>query len=152
MMNASINKPCVNIKITPHPGYKQKLREVQAGMEEENIPGLVVECDDHDITAIAYQGACSSQLGVGVGIGEAGMCIHYHKLPEGQPLFLSTTPGTLKEWRHFGSNAARLVKGIPFKEPVTRNNMPLTFDDGLVDLLRNIIARVLQENAQTAKR
>ena len=143
------DKPCVLIHVSPHTGWEQKIREVQAGMEEEGIPCLVVQTEEFDAVGLAYQGACASKLGVGLGIGAEGLCIHYSKLPERQPLFALNVPGTPVNWRHFGYNAARLVKGIPFKEEPLEELVPQLVDSkALFNLVYGIVQKVLRETDQ----
>lgn len=140
-------KPYVLIYVFPHIGWEEKIREVQAGMEEEGIPCLVLQAEELDVVALAYQGACASKLGVGVGIGAEGLCIHYNKLPELHPLFALNVPGTPVHWRYFGYNAARLVKGIPFKEQPVEELVPQHLDSStLYNLVYGIVQKVLQEN------
>ena len=143
------NKPCVLIHVSPHPSFEHKIREVQAGMEEEGIPYVVMQSNQSDVVALAYQGACTSKLGVGVGIGVEGLCIHYSKLPAEEPLFALKVAGTPLEWRHFGYNAARLVKGIPFKNQSAENLIPQVMDHSdLYSLISTIVKKVLQETVQ----
>lgn len=146
---AILNKPSIIICTSQHTGFDAKLRELQAGMEEEGVPCALLSDSSADAVALAYKGAQTSLLGVGVGIGSAALCIHYKKLPENQPLFVLQGEGTLTEWRYFGYNAARLVKGLPFKEnPVataaaSKENMAQLYES-----VREIILKILQENAQ----
>jgi len=143
------NKPCVLIYVFSHSGCEAKIREVQAGMEEEGIPYTVVHSNEVNAAALSYEGASKSKLGVGIGIGEEDLCIHYVKLPAQTPLFALQTSGTPGEWRHFGYNAARLVKGIPFK-----NHSPVDVElelhnaNTLYDIVYRIVQKVLQESAQ----
>ncbi len=109
------SKPCVHIRLYEHPGWVEKLREVQAGLEEESIPWRIASCENGGFIALGHQAAQESQLGVGIGIDEAGLCIHYQKLPEKEPLFQLTETAQADDWRRIGYDAARLVKGIPFK-------------------------------------
>lgn len=149
--NKSTEKPCVLIYVVPHPNDQEKVREVRAGMEEEGIPCTLLQGQGTDNIALAYQGASSSQLGVGMGIGPNNMCIHYHKLPPREPLFISVA-GAPEEWRRFGSNAARLVKGIPFKKPsVTTCHQALQKDE-LEHLVRSVITRLLKDTEKTMGR
>lgn len=143
------SKPCVLIQVSPHPGFERKLREVQAGMEEEGIPWLEGQSIEPDAVVLAYQGACASKLGVGIGIGAEGLCIHHNKLPAGQPLFVLKVAGTPLEWRRFGYNAARLVKGIPFKIQAAETEIPQVMDyNTLYSLVFAIVIKVLQETVQ----
>ncbi|VBB05300.1 diol/glycerol dehydratase/dehydratase reactivating factor [Lucifera butyrica] len=137
-------KPCVMIYIEQQAGQEEKVREIEAGLEEEGIPYLLVTgCGSH-AAELAYQGAAASPLGVGIGIHRESLCIHYHRLPPEEPLFRLDGSARPEDWRRVGYNAARLVKGTPFKEmeppePVKEN------DGDLPDLINQIICRILQE-------
>jgi hypothetical protein len=73
-------------------------------------------------------------------------------LPERQPLFELNVSGTSGQWRHFGYNAARLVKGIPFKKQPSENLETPDFQSmdssALYSLVYSIVKKVLQETAQ----
>lgn len=141
-------KPCVSIYICPHHLGEQKIREIKAGMEEEGIPYSIVESQNIAAVELAYQGACESQLGVGVGISADLLCIHYAKLPYDQPLFILNGPGNAAEWRCFGYNAARLVKGIPFKPLIEEQIISQPSDvSELYNLVSGIVTKILQESA-----
>ncbi len=142
-------KPCITIYVHRHPSSAQKVREVQAGMEEEGIPYSVVESDETDVIALSCKAASISKLGVGVGIGLDGLSIQYDKLSAQEPLFFLTTPGTPADWRRFGYNAARLVKGIPFKNESEEKDDPQCQDSSaLYHLVWRIVQKVLQETGQ----
>jgi len=85
------------------------------GIEEEGIPYFTKEKQETSALASGYQAALDSNLGVGIGIGGDGhIILHHTKLIKEHPLFTTD----LSEWekqRVIGANAARLVKGIPFK-------------------------------------
>lgn len=142
-------KPCIVIAAYTHPGCEQKIREVKAGMEEEGIPCSIMHSNDGDAVSLAYQAACASKLGVGVGIGAEDLFIQYEKLPPREPLFALRVSGTPTDWRHFGYNAARLVKGIPFKNK-SLEVMDLQCPDSsaLYHLVWSIVQKVLQETAE----
>lgn len=141
-------KPCIEICVFRHPGCEQKIREVQAGMEEEGIPCVIMQGDDSDVIALSNQAAGGSKLGVGVGIGPDGLSIQTDKLPANKPLFLLTNPGTLTDWRIFGYNAARLVKGIPFKTQPEAADPPEQDSEKLYRLVRNMVQKILREGSQ----
>lgn len=142
-------KPCIVIFVCHHSGSGEKIREVQAGMEEEGIPWSIMQSDERDATLLAYQAACQSKLGVGVGIGPEGLSIQYDKLPATKPLFLLTTSGTPSDWRTYGYNAARLVKGIPFKNQSKEIIDPQCQDSrALYQLVWSIVKKILQETGQ----
>jgi hypothetical protein len=143
------NKPSVLIYLFPHTGCEEKIREVQAGMEEEGIPCTVVHSNETDAADLSYEGASKSKLGVGIGIGAEDLCIHYVKLPAQKPLFALHEAGSPAQWRHFGYNAARLVKGIPFKDQPSENeNLQTNNRDDLYKIVYRIVQKVLQESAQ----
>lgn len=153
MNDTSITKPCVLIHVAPHSGSDKKLREVRAGMEEEGIPCTVSQGNVADVIALAYEAARASQLGVGMGIAEKGVCIHYYKLLEKEPLFLLAEEGTALQWRHFGYNAARLVKGIPFKtEPAPDAGDATVNEEDITVLVRRIVEKILRESQGTMGR
>lgn len=143
-------KPCVHIRLHEHPGWAEKLREVQAGLEEEGIPCRVASCENGGFIALGYQGAQESQLGVGVGIDDEGLCIHYQKLPEKEPLFQLTETTRADAWRRIGYDAARLVKGIPFKayeRPMPDNCESAADASGEEAALRRLIEAVVRQVA-----
>jgi len=167
----NLNKPSIIICTSQHTGLEVKLRELQAGMEEEGVPCLLADAAAADAVALAYKGAQVSPLGVGIGISPDSLCVHYQKLPERQPLFVLAGAGSRAEWRTFGYNAARLVKGLPFKttaaevEPaaapaasglraVSREqgtSRQAAANDDMAELyatVRKIVLKVLQENVQ----
>lgn len=85
------------------------------GIEEEGIPFIMKERQETSALESSYQAALDSNLGVGIGIGGDGLIIlHYTKLSKKEPLFTIGFPERNKQ-RVLGANAARLVKGIPFK-------------------------------------
>jgi hypothetical protein len=145
----NLNRPSIIICTSQHTGLEAKLRELQAGMEEEGVPCSLLGDSSANAAVLAYKGAQASLLGVGVGISASALCIHHQKLPEDQPLFVIEGEGTLAEWRNFGYNAARLVKGLPFKE----SSLQTVAGSGenmaqLYETVREIILKVLQESAQ----
>lgn len=97
----------------------ERIVHVGYGIEEEGRPykffpiseaGNVIDC--------AHRAAQESQLLVGIACDEKDLVLHYRNLP------LDFFMYRIKDYqsvsnrvlRLFGSNAARLVKGIPFKE------------------------------------
>ncbi|WP_312200532.1 glycerol dehydratase reactivase beta/small subunit family protein [Anaerospora hongkongensis] len=146
----TVTKPSITLCVHIHEGCEQKLREIQAGIEEEGVPCTVLPETEPDCIALACKGASLSQLGVGIGISSSGLCIHHHKLPANEPLFVLQGTGNGSEWRRFGYNAARLIKGIPFK-----NEDPspaATGEPDLTRVVREIVLKILKETAQTMGR
>ncbi|WP_371373674.1 glycerol dehydratase reactivase beta/small subunit family protein [Sporomusa aerivorans] len=149
MQDTKLIKPSIVICTSENSQDEYKIREIKAGIEEEGVPHILLQAKSCDVTALAWQAAAASHLGVGVGINSTGVCIHYHKLPEDQPLFISDTRSNPGTWRQFGYNAARLVKGLPFK---TGNNREIVIDIDdeaqLYEQVYQIVLKVLSETAQ----
>lgn len=87
---------------------------VLLGIEEEGIPYDVQEVHCADVLELAHNASLDSRLGVGVGISKEGVVLQYEKLDKAAPLFRIKLYQT-DQFRNIGSNAARLVKKMPFK-------------------------------------
>ncbi|MFZ5752834.1 MAG: glycerol dehydratase reactivase beta/small subunit family protein [Bacillota bacterium] len=121
--------------------------ELRAGMEEENIPWEEKGLPEEDAVRLAYQCAKASPLGVGVAIGKDGsVAIHFHRLPEKEPLFyLPRLQGNRTLWRVYGSHAARLVKGLPFKNTLVLEDERSRELETLVTCITAEIMRVMSD-------
>lgn len=131
-------------------------REVEHGLEEEGIPGMLSTAQNQmGAVELAFSAAQASPLGTGIGIAADGLAVHYNRLPPDKPLFYAVRGDcSPAEARRLGANAARLVKGIPFKEkedtPLptgSREPTPAT-DESLKDLVTAVVKRVLAEMGQ----
>lgn len=105
------------------------VRELLAGLEEEGVPVRLADPADASADAggatcgdgasataveLAHAAARASPLDVGVGIDSEGrVCVHHAKRPADRPVV--TTNAARARW--CGHNAARLVIGLPLKEP-----------------------------------
>lgn len=144
------DRPTIAVRVFPHAGCQAKLREIQAGIEEEGVQCQLADMQQNDAVLLAHAGAESSHLGVGVGVSTEAVCIHHRKLPVNQPLFISGDAADVYEWRRFGYNAARLVKGLPFKDKAVvaveaaeiNNNQR---DDELYKMVQDIVRRIIRE-------
>ncbi|WP_166397222.1 glycerol dehydratase reactivase beta/small subunit family protein [Rubrobacter marinus] len=87
---------------------------VAVGAEEEGIPCRLVPEEGSDAVALAFSAAGSSRLGVGVGVASGRVAVHERHMPAGRPV-VATEAGDRAEdaCRQAGSNAARLVIGVP---------------------------------------
>lgn len=86
------------------------------GIEEEEIPfRLIDEPTGKTTIQKAYNCAVSSQLSVGIAYDNQFVYLHFKNLPVETPLFKVSITDQLNI-NFLGANAARLVKGIPFKE------------------------------------
>lgn len=142
-----LSKPSIVIGVVDELGCEAIIREIRAGIEEEGVPYALLKGEVGDAVALAWQAANSSRLGVGVGISPTDLCIHHHKFPVLEPLFTSATDGDPAQWRQFGYNAARLVKGLPFKDNVVPG-LTLDLDEAqLVQQVHQLVKKILQELA-----
>lgn len=89
---------------------------VSVGAEEEGIPCRLLPAKETDAAALAYAAAESSRLGVGVGVASGRVAVHERNMPAARPV-VATEAGDHAELacRAAGSNAARLVIGIPLE-------------------------------------
>lgn len=87
---------------------------VLLGIEEEGIPYDIQAVRCADVLELAHNASLDSRLGVGVGISKEGIVLQYEKLDKAAPLFRIKFYQT-DQFRNIGSNAARLVKKMPFR-------------------------------------
>lgn len=85
------------------------------GVEEEGIPYKLIPENQTDVINLSYGACCSSKLGVGLGVSKDEIALHYEKLDKLSPLYKININSRKDIVRALGSNAARLVKRMPFK-------------------------------------
>lgn len=108
---------CVVICISEATKHKEEIREITYGIEEEGIPYIIRISDEKRLEDLARLASKDSQLDVGIGVDEDLMAGIYHdKLPEDHLIFRTRLSDETGFARILGVNAARMVKGIPFKE------------------------------------
>lgn len=95
----------------------EDIQFVLYGMEEEKIPYSLEQKNFSTATEAAYVAANTSSLNVGIGYVNNEVVLHYKNLAPETPYqsiqrVVTCPPLILKR---FGGNAARLVKGVPFK-------------------------------------
>ena len=92
-------------------------KQILYGMEEEGIPFELQEMQSYDLIFESHQAAMESPLLVGVACLNDQVVIHYRNLPLDAPIFNESRLASKDNefLRALGANAARLVKGIPFK-------------------------------------
>ena len=95
----------------------EDIQFVLYGMEEEKIPYSLEQKNFSTATEAAYVAANTSSLNVGIGYVNNEVVLHYKNLAPETPYqsiqrVVTCPPLILK---NFGANAARLVKGVPFK-------------------------------------
>ncbi|ELD0413633.1 glycerol dehydratase reactivase beta/small subunit family protein [Escherichia coli] len=90
--------------------------EVLLGIEEEGIPFRIQHIPSGEVIDSAWLAARQSPLSVGIACDQEKLIVHYKNLPASAPLFTLTYQQDNHARRSIGTNAARLVKGIPFRE------------------------------------
>ena len=92
-------------------------QQVLYGIEEEGIPFLLEQMTERNVVTAAYAAAQRSPLLVGMACNREEIVVHFKNLQPANPLFRLTKPLTQRAdiLRDLGNNAARLVKGLPFK-------------------------------------
>ncbi|WP_255556759.1 glycerol dehydratase reactivase beta/small subunit family protein [Sodalis sp. dw_96] len=105
--------------LADRPAKTQTWRQLLLGMEEEGIPFVINDRDHQDMPLAdrAHLASSVSPLAVGIAVGMEDIVVHDPHLPVSRPLFVLThyPSRTAEEIRRLGCNAARLVKGLPFK-------------------------------------
>jgi len=103
-----------------------QIEQMLWGMEEEGIPFKAIPWDAQqaeikDIRKEAHKAASLSPLAVGIACNDQEIVVHSRNLSPENPLFhvllhrQSTQSELYSHLRNLGCNAARLVKGLPFK-------------------------------------
>jgi hypothetical protein len=110
------NKPAINVYYSKGLDGDRILNNILWGIEEEGIPYKTKQVEEGPVVELGYEAALDSILDVGIGIGISGkVVLHHAKLDKTVPLFTSGVKVPDAALRTLGANAARLVKGIPFK-------------------------------------
>lgn len=92
-----------------------QLRPMLYGIEEEQIPLQTTVFDEDTAIKRAYKAAVASRLSVGISFDKHQIVVQYKNLKPDEPLF-AVPIDTSANIRKIGANAARLVKGVPFKK------------------------------------
>ena len=108
-------RPTINLAVHEGIGDEQ-LTQVLLGIEEEGVPSRVDRLSELNPLVLAHRAATSSRLGIGLGIA-LDVVITTEKLPEQRPYLAHFLGRSEQADRIIGSNAARLVKRLPLREP-----------------------------------
>jgi len=112
----NVDKPTINIYYSSQIKDTSIYDQLLWGIEEEGIPYHMESKPLENTIELGYKAAEDSRLDVGIGIGKNGnIVVHYQKLSKEEPLFRLNMKYGYKNLRKLGANAARLIKGIPFK-------------------------------------
>lgn len=110
-----------NIKIVTVQKNIRIAKEISYGIEEEQIPYMIETMDaldEKNVVEKAYKEAAKSKLSIGIAVCESRAIFHFSKLKADEPLFVINNVEDMEkeELRVYGSNIARIVKGIPLKK------------------------------------
>lgn len=97
---------------------EQTIMHVLYGIEEEGVPYHISAADERDSIKAGYAAAVASSLNVGIGCDGQELVLHYKNLKPDHPYLIIDRYQTVpkEQLKAFGSNSARLVKGVPFME------------------------------------
>lgn len=117
-MNEDPDRPAILIALLPNEEtLPERMQPLLLGIEEEQIPYQFIPGTDEtprDLVERAYDAAIGSKLSVGLAYDDHQIVVHYKNLAPEEPLFQQPIT-TATSVRTIGANAARLVKGVPFK-------------------------------------
>ncbi len=114
-MNYDAPKPEIKLLHGNKPALRCVVNQIIYGIEEEGLPYSIEINEELNSVELAYRGAELSHLGVGIGVTEKDVVLHFIKLKENEPLFMIPSFSDEETLRALGSNAARIVKRMPFK-------------------------------------
>ena len=104
----------INIYYNKNLNIDGKIKNILCGIEEEEIPFILIPDDGDDVKVLGDKAAKSSKLGVGIGISSNRVTLYQEKLSIEKPLFECSLNSSDYILRAIGTNGARLIKGNPF--------------------------------------
>ncbi|WP_462410558.1 glycerol dehydratase reactivase beta/small subunit family protein [Neobacillus sp. Marseille-QA0830] len=145
-INSGQETPAIHVYYSSQLNDSSFFHSLLYGMEEEGVPCHLQAAQGDTAVEIGYQAAIDSPLGVGIGIGlDEQIILHYTKLPKEQPLFQIDHKEPYKQ-NVLGANAARLVKGIPFKsfDEIHEQNEETLSSEEMSAIVKEVIRQVLE--------
>lgn len=114
LMNEEKNPVAINIYYNKNLAIDKRIKTILCGIEEEEIPFILIPDDGDDVKVLGDKAAKSSKLGVGIGISSNRVTLYQEKLSIEKPLFEYSLNSSDYILRAIGTNGARLIKGNPF--------------------------------------
>ena len=114
LMNEEKNPVAINIYYNKNLAIDKRIKTILCGIEEEEIPFILIPDDGDDVKVLGDKAAKSSKLGVGIGISSNKVTLYQEKLSIEKPLFECSLNSSDHILRAIGTNGARLIKGNPF--------------------------------------
>ena len=104
----------INIYYNKNLNIDGKIKNILCGIEEEEIPFILIPDLEDDAKVLGDRAAKSSKLGVGIGISQTEVTLYHEKLDINKPLFKCKLNNLDFNLRIMGVNGARFIKGNPF--------------------------------------
>ena len=104
----------INIYYNKNLNIDGKIKNILCGIEEEEIPFILIPDLEDDAKVLGDRAAKSSKLGVGIGISQTEVTLYHEKLDINKPIFKCKLNNLDFNLRVMGVNGARLIKGNPF--------------------------------------
>jgi len=114
LMNEEKNPVAINIYYNKNLAIDKRIKTILCGIEEEEIPFILIPDDGDNVKVLGDKAAKSSKLGVGIGISSNRVTLYQEKLSIEKPLFECSLNSSDYILRAIGTNGARLIKGNPF--------------------------------------
>ena len=114
LMNEEKSPVAINIYYNKNFAIDKRIKTILCGIEEEEIPFILIPDDGDDVKVLGDKAAKSSKLGVGIGISSNRVTLYQEKLSIEKPLFECSLNSSDYILRAIGTNGARLIKGNPF--------------------------------------
>ena len=114
LMNEEKNPVAINIYYNKNLAIDKRIKTILCGIEEAEIPFILIPDDGDDVKVLGDKAAKSSKLGVGIGISSNRVTLYQEKLSIEKPLFECSLNSSDYILRAIGTNGARLIKGNPF--------------------------------------
>lgn len=116
-------RPTIKIIVSKSFTRQDSLSQLLYGIEEEGLPYDVISADTGSADELAYEAGMASRLQVGLGLDNNQITLQYAKLKKQEPLFRISARSPYDDIRAIGSNAARLVKRLPFKNTTAKEGI-----------------------------
>lgn len=114
LMKEEKNPIGINIYYNQNLNIDKKIKTILCGIEEEEIPFVLISDNEENVKVLGDKAAKSSKLGVGIGINSKEVTLYHEKLSVEKPLFICSLNSSDYILRAIGTNGARLIKGNPF--------------------------------------
>ncbi len=138
------NRPSVYIGLQKKYESNHLFDNICYGLEEEGIP-FDYYFSEANVNQLALDAAQKSRLGVGIALGDESQIVIQHKKMNVNNPFFKKKIDKYFQAKIMGSNAARLVKGIPIKE-ITQEDDYYTLSENEDNTHNNPVTKNTENN------